>query len=137
MVTPPRFQRESLTGRVRGRPRRFLSGLTLQVEVLIEDIGGFERLHCPRPPTADPRAWHLAEEARIAGAWRAVKTYWRDAEWSDGFAAGLCPQLRAPQQAEILRPAATGASPNRIHHHSPLAGLDPGSFSPAPSEGGK
>lgn len=86
-MEPLRFDREVLTGRVRGRPRLFgLKGLIMQVEVRIETAGGFEILRAPPPPDcADIAHWNEKELSRVESNWKYKLVRWRDATWEDNY----------------------------------------------------
>ena len=87
MVSPVPRYRESLTGNVRGRPRRFSRSLTLQVEVKVEVACGFSTLPCPQPPWCkDADEWKKTDADRIAAAWKTYEIKWRDATWADQLA---------------------------------------------------
>jgi hypothetical protein len=125
MVQPLFVQREVITGCVRGRPRRFGRGLTLQVQVRVESIGAFERIPTPPPVGCEDReAWARDQERRIEQLWRLVGHRWRDATWEDvsgelwtlpreNYSQSPSPRAArgiAMWEAELLR---RGASPER------------------------
>lgn len=87
MVSLARRERETLTGRVRGRPRKFGRLLTMQVEVKVESADAFDVLRVPPPPNCvEIDQWEARDKARIASAWKPTRTIWRDATWEDQMA---------------------------------------------------
>lgn len=86
MVQPIPHIRATLTGKVRGRPRRFGKGLIMQVEELIEIAGAFDTMRIPPRPGVPFEEWAERERQRIESAWRPSGTRWRDATWEDQMA---------------------------------------------------